>query len=81
MCYIVCKECVSLYISSRFRLDSFKVLSYLHSQVHHPQDTVFGMDEQAPAVWMKLQHVDGDAAEVTLINLLPRDNTKHFKLE
>ena len=33
------------------------------------------MDEQAPPVRMELQHVDGDAAEVTLSNFLPRQNT------
>lgn len=55
------------------------VLSYLHSQVHHPQDTVLGMDEQAPPIWMELQHVDGDTAEVTLINFLPRENMQNFK--
>ncbi|KAG7229092.1 hypothetical protein INR49_013033, partial [Caranx melampygus] len=33
------------------------------SGVHHPQDTVFGVDEQAAPVWMELQHVDGDTTE------------------
>lgn len=54
------------------------VLSYLHSQIHHPQDTVLGMDEQAPPIWMELQHVDGDTAQVPLINFLPRENMQSF---
>lgn len=34
----------------------------LQSQIHHPQDAVFGMDEQVPPIRMELQHVDGDTA-------------------
>lgn len=44
---------------------------HLHSQVHHPQDAIFGVNEQGPPVWMELQQVDRDAAQVTLINILP----------
>lgn len=48
------------------------VLSCLHSQVHHPEDAVFGMDEQAAAVRMQLQHVDRDTLEVALLDFLQR---------
>lgn len=53
-------------------------LSYLHSQIHHPQDTIFGMDEQAPPIWMEPQHVDRDTAQVLLINFLQRENMQTF---
>lgn len=61
----------------RWHLVSF-VLSYLHSQIHHPQDTVLGMDEQAPSIRMELQHVNWDADHVPLINFLHRENMKIF---
>ena len=57
------------------------VLSYLHSQIHHPQDTVLGMDEQAASVWVELQHVNWDANHVRLINFLQRENMKSFPVK
>lgn len=58
------------------------VFGYLHPQIHHPENAVFGMDEQTPPIRMELQHVDRDAPEVALVNFLPRarQNTKPLLL-
>ena len=72
---IVLKEATHRYST----ISTLCFLSHLHSQVHHPQDTAFGMDEQAPPVRMELQHVDGDTSEVTLLDFLQGEDVQNLK--
>ena len=65
-------------MSEALKQHKMKSTQYLHSKIHHPKDTVFGMDEKTTSVWMYLQHVDGNAAQVSLINFLRGDDRRIF---